>query len=157
MPNRLRQLNFTRANIDAVTPPSAGRDYYNDSKVRGLQLQVTPTGAKTFFLYGRINGKPVRYRLGAYPKLTPEAARTKADVERGRVAKGIDIRAERKADERKQVTLEDAFKAFRTVRKTLRPKRSTTTAATSRSPLRTGKRSPWSGSRRTWSRNVTSA
>jgi hypothetical protein len=105
-----------------VTPPSSGRDYYNDSKVRGLQLQVTPTGAKTFFLYGRINGKPVRYRLGAYPKLTPEAARTKADVERGRVAKGIDIRAERKADERKQVTLEDAFKAFKTVRKTLRPK-----------------------------------
>jgi integrase len=122
MPNRLRQLNFTRANIDAVKAPSAGRDYYNDSKVRGLQLQVTPTGAKTFFLYGRINGKPVRYRLGAYPKLTPEAARTKADVERGRVAKGIDIRAERKADERKQVTLEDAFKAFKTVRKTLRPK-----------------------------------
>lgn len=122
MPNKLRQLNFTKANIDGLTPPTSSRDYYNDTKVRGLQLQVTPTGAKTFFLYGRINGKPVRYRLGAYPALTPEGARTKADVERGRVAKGVDIRAERKADERKKVTLDDAFEAFKQVRKSLRPR-----------------------------------
>lgn len=122
MPNRLRQLNFTKANIDALIAPSSGRDYYNDTRMRGLQLQITPTGAKTFFLYGRIDGKPVRFRLGAYPALTPENARTKAEVERGRVAQGVNIRAERKADERRKVTLADAFDAFKETRKTLRPK-----------------------------------
>lgn len=122
MPQRLRQLNFTRASLDALPPASDGRDYYNDTKIRGLQLQVTSTGAKTFFLYRRVNGKPVRFRLGAYPTLTPEAARKRAEVEGGRVAEGIDIQAEKKADERKKVTLSDAFDAFKSARNSLRPK-----------------------------------
>jgi integrase len=122
MPQKLRTLNFTKANIEALSAPASGRDYYNDTKLQGLQLAVTPTGAKTYYLYGRIAGKPVRHKLGTYPGLAPEAARHKAEAARGRVASGIDIRAERKASQREGVTLSEAFKSFKEVRKHLRPK-----------------------------------
>lgn len=122
MPTKLRELNFTKESVEALPPASAGRDYYNDTKMRGLQLQVTGAGTKTYFLYGRVAGKPVRHRLGAHPALTVANARSKAEIERGRVAKGIDIRAERRQQERKGVTLVDAFKGFKETRKSLRPR-----------------------------------
>jgi integrase len=122
MPSKLRQLNLTKATIDALPPAASGREYYNDTKIRGLQLQVTTSGAKTFFLYGRVNRKPVRYRLGAYPALTPEGARTRAEVERGKVAEGVDIRAEKKDTARNAATLDDAFAVFKTLRKSLKPR-----------------------------------
>jgi integrase len=117
MPQALRHMNFTKASIDALPAATGGRDYYNDTKVRGLQLAITPTGAKTYYLYARINGKPTRHRLGTHPALTPENARRLAEAARGRLASGIDIRAERKAAERRRVTLSDAFAAYSQVSK----------------------------------------
>jgi len=117
MPNKLKQLNFTKASIDELPAATSGRDYYNDTKVRGLQVVVTSTGAKTYYLYARIGGKPARHRLGLHPALTPENARRLAEAARGRVATGVDIRAERKADARKRVTLSDAFEAYKLVSK----------------------------------------
>jgi len=122
MPQALRHLNFTKASIEELPPATKGRDYYNDTKLRGLQLAVTQAGTKTYYLYGRVAGKPVRHRLGLHPALTVENARRKAEAARGRVASGFDIRAERKADERKRVTLSDAFEAFKETRRSLRPK-----------------------------------
>jgi integrase len=122
VPQKLRQLHFTKAAVEALPATASGRDYYNDAKLRGLQLAVTQTGAKTYYLYGRIKGKPVRHRLGSHPALTVENARSKAEVERGRIAFGVDVRAERKADQRRKVTLSDAFTAFTVARKSLRPK-----------------------------------
>jgi integrase len=121
MPSSTQKLNFTKAAIDALPPASEGRDYYADLKVRGLQLQVTKTGSKTYFLYGRIGGKPTRHRLGIHPALTPERARRLAEAARGRVASGVDIQAEHRTKERHGVTLDDAFKAFKQTRRSMRP------------------------------------
>jgi integrase len=118
----VRKVNFTKAEIERVPPAPAGkRDYYNDTKVRGLQLMVTDTGAKSYYLYMRNAGRPHRHRLGAHPALTPELARMKATVARGRAAGGVDLRAERKAEERSRVTLVDAFEAYKQARSGLRP------------------------------------
>lgn len=120
MPQALRHLNFTKTSVEGLPAATRGRDYYNDTKIRGLQLAVTPAGTKTYYLYGRIAGKPVRHRLGIHPALTPENARRLAETARGRVASGVDIRAERKSDARKRVTLSDAFEAFKEARRSLR-------------------------------------
>ncbi|MET0497956.1 MAG: integrase family protein, partial [Steroidobacteraceae bacterium] len=120
MPTSTRKLNFTKAEIEALPPAAAGRDYYADTKVRGLQLVVTATGSKTYYFYGRIGGKPARHRLGIHPALTPENARRLAEGARGRVATGVDIRAERKTEQRNTVTLDDAFEAFKRTRRALR-------------------------------------
>lgn len=122
MPAARLRLNFTKASIESLAPAPAGkRDYYNDTKVQGLQLQVTDSGAKSYYLYLRNGGKPLRYRLGRHPALTPENARRQAEAARGRAAIGADLRDERIAEERSQVTLADAFDAFKRARRSLRP------------------------------------
>jgi hypothetical protein len=57
-------LNFTKKELDALGAPLVGRrDYYHDSKVRGLALAVYPTGRKVFVLYRKI-----RADIGVCPK-----------------------------------------------------------------------------------------
>jgi hypothetical protein len=87
MPEARLKLNLTKTSVEGIAPaPSGHRDYYNDTKVQGLQLVVTDTGAKTYYLYLRNGGKPVRWRLGRHPALTPENARRLAEAERGKAA-----------------------------------------------------------------------
>lgn len=113
----LRRLNFTKAAVEGLPKAQAGkRDYYNDTKLHGLQLVVTDAGGKTYYLYGRSGGgKPHRHRLGTHPTLSVERARNLAEAARGRAATGTDLGAERKALERNQVTLQDAFDAYTSV------------------------------------------
>ena len=67
---------LTKRLIEALEPPKkADRDYHPDAKVNGLALCVTKAGAKTFYLYKKIHGRPERIRLGAWPDLTVENAR----------------------------------------------------------------------------------
>lgn len=123
MPAGNNKLNFTKAALDAIAPaPPGQRAYYNDTKVRGLQLLVTERGAKTFYLYRRVAGKPYRYHLGKWPDLPLELARKKAEGARGRAALGADLRAERRKEEAQRITLNDAFEAFKRARTSLKPR-----------------------------------
>jgi integrase len=115
-------LNFTKAALDRLPPAKPGaRDYYNDTKVRGLQLAVTDRGAKSFCLYRRMGGRPTRYTLGRYPDLTPENARKKAETIAGRVALGEDVAEGDRIARRRKVTLSEVFERFKIVRQRLRP------------------------------------
>src|SRR5262249_9802659 len=115
-------LNFTKAALDALPPAPAGRrTYYADTRVRGLQVMVTDRGSKTFYFYKRNRGKPYRDHLGAYPGLTPENARKKAQSAAGRSAMGEDLRAARHAEQRHKATLNDAFVAYKAARVNLMP------------------------------------
>jgi hypothetical protein len=142
MPNALRRLNFTKATIETLpAAPSGKREYFNDTKIRGLQLMVTDSGSKSYYLYMRNGGKPHRHRLGAHPALTPENARKLAEAARGKVATGVDLRAERKAEERARITLDDALRHSRWLARRCVRRRCTTTGDTSRSASRTGNQS----------------
>lgn len=115
-------LNFTKAVLDRLPAAKSGtRDYYNDTKVRGLQLAVTDHGAKSFCLYRRMGGRPTRYTLGRYPDLTPENARKKAETIAGRVALGEDVAQGDRVARSRKVTLADVFERFKIVRNRLRP------------------------------------
>lgn len=115
-------VNFTKAVLDRLPPAKpGGRDYYNDTKVRGLQFVVTDHGAKSFCLYRRMGGRPTRYTLGRYPDLRPENARKKAETIAGRVAQGEDVAEGDRIARSRTVTLGEVFARFRIVRHRLRP------------------------------------
>jgi integrase len=100
-------LTFTEKRIESLPLPAAGamQVYYRDAKTRGFAVAVYPTGAKTFILYRKVQGKPERILIGRWPDLSVEEARKIADQMNGAIAKG-----ENPAEERRQKRLEGTFK-----------------------------------------------
>jgi integrase len=92
MPTKL-----TKRAVEAMTPKEKPYDV-RDTEVRGFLVRVEASGAKSFFLDYRLDGKRNRYRLGVYPNLSPDGARSVARTIAGDVARGIDPQARRKAD-----------------------------------------------------------
>jgi Arm DNA-binding domain len=86
----LGTFRFTQTRVEALVFPSGKASvYFHDADVRGLVLFVSATGAKTFYLYNRIDGRPARVRLGAWPhELSIDEARTEATKKAGDLAKG---------------------------------------------------------------------
>ncbi|NOX40144.1 MAG: tyrosine-type recombinase/integrase [Alphaproteobacteria bacterium] len=82
-------LNFLKSVLSKAPPAKKGcKDYYYDTKEKGLMLAVTPAGTKTFFLYKRIDGKPERLLLGRFPDISIENARKAAMAAKGEIAVG---------------------------------------------------------------------
>lgn len=116
------RLNFTQTNIDALGPATPGkRDYYNDTRVPGLQLQVTDRGVMTFYVYRRVHNRPTRIKLGRYPDMKPAQARDQAEITIGQIAAGEDPGARKTQEMAERVTLNDAFADYLQVR-ALKPK-----------------------------------
>lgn len=72
------------------------RIYIYDSKTPGLALLVTDKGAKSFYLYRRIDGKPERVRIGGFPEVSVEQARRIVATWQGQIASGQNPAIERK-------------------------------------------------------------
>ncbi len=99
------EFTFTEKRIEKLPLPSAGAQvYYRDAKTRGFAVAVYPSGAKTFYLYRKVEGRPERVLIGKWPDLPVEEARKKADEMNGQIAKG-----ENPAEERRQTRLEGTF------------------------------------------------
>jgi integrase len=121
MPKVRNQLHFTQAAIAAIPPAPAGhRAVYNDTRIRGLQLMVTERGAKSFYLYKRVAGKPYRNLLGTFPRLPIRQARKLALESAAEAGGGVDPRLGRHAKKCKRVTLKEAFTAYKTARPNLK-------------------------------------
>jgi integrase len=106
------KINFTRATLDRLEcPPESDRIYYGDSRRIGLFLQVTRTGKKTFYLCRKIDGRPERIRLGAYPPMTPEQARDACDKQNGEIAAGRNPAEQRRA-KRGEMTLAELLEHY---------------------------------------------
>ena len=82
------KVNFTKAVINAAVAPETGRTYLHDAKEAGLVLVITATGRKTFQLYKKHKGRPVRVNLGYWPETTVEQARKKCREEKVELAAG---------------------------------------------------------------------
>ena len=64
-----KSFNFTKKALDTLIMPETGkRSYFYDAKVRGLELMITEHGSKSFKVYRKCNGRPVRVTLGKYSK-----------------------------------------------------------------------------------------
>ena len=74
----------------------------------GLRLVVDPNGAKRWVVRVTIDGKRIERGLGAYPSVTIEGARSRADEIKKAARSGLDLRVE----ERKQQLSVTTFRAM---------------------------------------------
>ena len=74
--------------IDAIKPHKTKRQELPDNIVRGLYLVVQPSGAKSWAVRYRHDGKPTKLTLGPYPRLGLGEARTAARETLGIVSEG---------------------------------------------------------------------
>lgn len=114
----MNRLNFTLDALEALPIPEHGkRAEYLDSKIDGLQLRVTHTGAKTFCVRKRVkNGPPIRETLGRFNPnkagcLTIEQARTKAKIIIGKLSAGNNVTETRRAL-KQELTFSGLFEDF---------------------------------------------
>jgi integrase len=128
------EATFSKSYIESLKPsPDGNRLYYYDTKVRGLELYVTPAGGKTFCVYKWANGRPRRVQLGHYdgralqgldfnenplvvlgnnPGLTVEHARQLAQAVLLQLATGDKPRHIKRKEEAADITLEQLFDMY---------------------------------------------
>jgi len=111
MKKRAMRMNFTKKSIGDLDPPERGRLYVYDSKTPGLGIYVTPTGCRTFFRGGRVDGRAERVLIGRFPAVTVEQARREAQKLTGQIA-GYDNPQDRRRAARAEPTFEQAFDAY---------------------------------------------
>src|SRR5262245_1669768 len=89
----LMKLDLNDRFIAGLKPGDKPLDYF-DSKCRGLNLRVMPSGLKTWSVMftDPLFGKRARLSLGTYPATSLAAARTRAVEARGLVESGADPR-----------------------------------------------------------------
>src|SRR4051812_45788650 len=92
------KIRFTKAAIESLdTPvPPVDRRYIYDAVTPTLCVCVTAAGRKTFYRYGRIDGEPTREKLGRWPQMTVDQARTKVAKLNGQIAEGRNPARERR-------------------------------------------------------------
>lgn len=66
---------FTRPRLLDLNPPTADRVYYYDLQTPSLACCITSAGSRTFYVYRKVNRRPVRIRLGRVNELTVDDAR----------------------------------------------------------------------------------
>ena len=89
--------NLTKRIVEGLQAQDRAYDV-RDSILRGFLVRVEPGGTKSFFLDYRFAGKRSRYRLGVFPNLSVDGARSVALVTAGDVARGVNPQARRKAE-----------------------------------------------------------
>ena len=111
------KLNFTKQSIEGIPAPATGRTLVYDEggkqSVKGLALQVTAAGARTFQVYKWAAGKPLRITLGRYPDMTVEQSRKAAKQALGNIATGGNPNAEKRIERTKAVTLAELLTQYR--------------------------------------------
>tara|TARA_R110002095_G_scaffold31842_1_gene30522 strand:- start:11595 stop:12968 length:1374 start_codon:yes stop_codon:yes gene_type:complete len=106
------KVNFTKKTLEALPlPPKGKRFSFKDEKERGLIIRVTPNGQKTFQLYQKHQGRPVRVSLGTFPDMSIENARKEALKAKGALAGGTNPNVE-KNKIRQEITLKDLFALY---------------------------------------------
>lgn len=94
MDRKAETIRLTRTAIERLKAAD-GRSIYWDDSIIGYGLRVLPSGAKTFFYQGRVNGELIRVTIGRYPITNAEKARNEAKKIQGQMAAGIDPRPEK--------------------------------------------------------------
>ncbi|MBB3170166.1 tyrosine-type recombinase/integrase [Simiduia aestuariiviva] len=109
--------NFTKALLDELQPiPGKTRSYFYDKRINGLCLSITPKGTKSFLVYRKVEGKPVRVTLGRYPDMKIEQARKLAMDALSSMAGGTNLIEEKRAARSEGVTLSEAMADYLRVR-----------------------------------------
>lgn len=106
-----KTFRFTKSKIEGLPPALKGcRVEYRDTEVQGLILRVTAGGVKTFSVSRKKHGEHFRVTLGRFPDLSVENARAMAIRSLGEMSMTRkNPNDQRKQDEKRLVTLQQAF------------------------------------------------
>jgi len=115
-------VRITKSVVDRLSAPAAGQAFARDTELKGFAVRITTSGARSFILEKRIDGKVKRLTLGRYPELTVEQARKEAHKFLGHIATGRNPSAEKKQKTLQGTTLQQAFDDFVIARKNLKPR-----------------------------------
>ena len=105
------KMQFSKTAIEALQPQPAKRYWCSDTKVRGLQIAVHPSGRKQFYLYRKVASRPERISLGPYPDMSVEVARRQAEQMNAAIAEGRNPAEDRRTAS-KQETFEELFALY---------------------------------------------
>lgn len=114
MPNR--ELDFSNKRIaDLAAEKKVYFKYDQGGKrsVPGLCIRISPTGIKSFQLYKKHKGDPIRVTLGRYPDISVDQARKLAEKKKADLLNGIDPNDKNK----EKLTLQQAFDDYMQGRK----------------------------------------
>jgi len=89
--------------------PAARPVIIHDSVVTGFCVVVQPTGAKSWYYYGRVAGRPTRIRIGPFPEMNADQARTAARAIIGDAAQGKPVADRKRTGKR---TVNDLFTVY---------------------------------------------
>ena len=102
-----KRIRFSKRSVDALKAKRK-RYFVYDVTTANLCVCVSPVDIRTFYRYGRIDGRPVRYRLGAYPEMSVQQARKVCAKVTSDVLDGRNPQHERQ-EQRKSMTLGALF------------------------------------------------
>ena len=106
------KINFTHRTLNSLTTPDSIRSItYFDTQVDNLNIIVTRSGSKTFYVRKNIDGQSKRIRLGAYPDLSVDNARNMALEIKSTIAKGKNP-FEQQVMKKKEFTLNEMFEYY---------------------------------------------
>jgi integrase len=106
------ELNFTKLSVGSLQPsPDGKRRYVYDIKENGLLVQITGTGRKTFQLYKKHQGRPIRVSIGTFPEYSIENARRKAREVKIALDTGENPNDTTRA-QRQEMTFSDLFQVY---------------------------------------------
>lgn len=107
-------MKLTKSRVEAfpipparITSKDAGQVIYWDDELRGFGVRITPSGARSYIVQGRVNGKTRRVTLGTHGVLTCDEARRKAKAALLALDDGIDPVIEKKRAETLALTLRE--------------------------------------------------
>lgn len=114
-------MKLTKVVVDKIEPP-VDRDqaFYRDQQLKGFAVRVTASGVKSFVVEKLVNGKVRRITVGRYGVITVEQARREAQKLLGKIATGIDPRAEKQNIQLQSLTLFEVFQDYIKARKSLK-------------------------------------
>lgn len=93
-------MALTNTAIKAAKPKDKG---YKLSDSEGLYLMISPTGAKSWRVKYRVDGKEKVYTIGQYPDYSLLEARQERDDAKAKIRRGIDPTAEKNEGKRRKV------------------------------------------------------
>lgn len=94
----MAKLKFTKTALLALSPPEAGKRLaVYDTEVPKLAMRITAAGSRTFYVVKRAGASIAWVKLGTFPEMTVEQARTEAQKILGEFASGANPATARRA------------------------------------------------------------